>query len=101
MTSPLRRLLGLLRPSAPLVAGAVLAASVSAAAAAGYAWLIGPLLRSVLLSEPMSDVKQENVLDFTAQYAALDRRTHRNDAEHACQEQGKTTAQRSCHHFGS
>jgi len=53
MTSPLRRLLGLLRPSAPLVAGAVLAAAVSAAAAAGYAWLIGPLLRSVLLSEPM------------------------------------------------
>src|SRR5262249_43021507 len=28
-------------------------AAVSAAAAAGYAWLIGPLLRSVLLSEPM------------------------------------------------
>ena len=53
MTSPLRRLIGLLRPSAPLVAGAVLAAAVSAAAAAGYAWLIGPLLRSVLLSEPM------------------------------------------------
>jgi subfamily B ATP-binding cassette protein MsbA len=35
------------------VAGAILAAAVSAVAAAGYAWLIGPLLRSVLLSEPM------------------------------------------------
>jgi subfamily B ATP-binding cassette protein MsbA len=53
MTSTLGRLLALLRPSARLVAGAVLAAMVSAAAAAGYAWLIGPLLRSVLLSEPM------------------------------------------------
>ena len=53
MTSTLGRLLGLLRPSARLVAGAVLAATVSAAAAAGYAWLIGPLLRSVLLSEPL------------------------------------------------
>ena len=53
MTSTLGRLLGLLRPSARLVAGAILAATVSAAAAAGYAWLIGPLLRSVLLSEPM------------------------------------------------
>ncbi len=53
MTSTLRRLLRLLRPSAPLVIGAVLAAGLSAAAAAGYAWLIGPLLRSVLVSEPM------------------------------------------------
>ncbi len=53
MNSTLGRLLALLRPSARLVAGAVLAAAVSAAAAAGYAWLIGPLLRSVLLSEPM------------------------------------------------
>ena len=53
MTSTLGRLLGLLRPSARLVVGAVLAATVSAAAAAGYAWLIGPLLRSVLLSEPV------------------------------------------------
>ena len=53
MTSTLVRLLALLRPSARLVIGAVLAALVSAAAAAGYAWLIGPLLRSVLLSEPM------------------------------------------------
>jgi subfamily B ATP-binding cassette protein MsbA len=53
MTSTLGRLLGLLRPSARLVIGAVLAAAVSAAAAAGYAWLIGPLLRSVLLSEPL------------------------------------------------
>ena len=53
MTSTLGRLLALLRPSARLVAGAVLAAAVSAAAAAGYAWLIGPLLRSVLLSEPL------------------------------------------------
>jgi subfamily B ATP-binding cassette protein MsbA len=53
MNSTLRRLLGLLRPSARLVMGAVFAAAVSAAAAAGYAWLIGPLLRSVLLSEPM------------------------------------------------
>ena len=53
MTSTLGRLLGLLRPSARLVIGAVLAAVVSAAAAAGYAWLIGPLLRSVLLSEPL------------------------------------------------
>ena len=53
MTSTLGRLLGLLRPSARLVIGAVLAATVSAAAAAGYAWLIGPLLRSVLLSEPL------------------------------------------------
>ncbi len=52
MTSTLGRLLGLLRPSARLVTGAVIAATVSAAAAAGYAWLIGPLLRSVLLSEP-------------------------------------------------
>jgi ATP-binding cassette, subfamily B, bacterial MsbA len=53
MTSTLARLLGLLRPSARLVAGAMLAAALSAAAAAGYAWLIGPLLRSVLLSEPL------------------------------------------------
>jgi len=53
MTSTLARLLSLLRPSARLVAGAVLAAAVSAAAAAGYAWLIGPILRSVLLSEPL------------------------------------------------
>ena len=53
MTSTLGRLLALFRPSARLVVGAVLAAAVSAAAAAGYAWLIGPLLRSVLLSEPM------------------------------------------------
>ena len=53
MISTLGRLLALLRPSARLVSGAVLAAVVSAAAAAGYAWLIGPLLRSVLLSEPM------------------------------------------------
>lgn len=53
MTSTLGRLLALLRPSARLVAGAMLAAAVSAAAAAGYAWLIGPLLRGVLLSEPM------------------------------------------------
>src|SRR5215831_17565561 len=53
MTSTLGRLLGLLRPSARLVVGAILAAMVSAAAAAGYAWLIGPLLRSVLLSEPL------------------------------------------------
>ncbi len=53
MTSTLGRLLGLLRPSARLVIGAVLAAAVSATAAAGYAWLIGPLLRSVLLSEPL------------------------------------------------
>ena len=53
MTSTLGRLLRLLRPSARLVAGAILAAAVSAVAAAGYAWLIGPLLRSVLLSEPM------------------------------------------------
>ncbi len=52
MTSTLRRLLGLLRPSASLVLGAVLAAAVSAGAAAGYAWLIGPLLRAVLISEP-------------------------------------------------
>ncbi|HUM13306.1 MAG TPA: ABC transporter ATP-binding protein [Myxococcaceae bacterium] len=53
MNSTLGQLLGLLRPSARLVTGAVLASVVSAAAAAGYAWLIGPLLRSVLLSEPM------------------------------------------------
>ncbi|HET6981631.1 MAG TPA: ABC transporter ATP-binding protein [Myxococcaceae bacterium] len=53
MTSTLGRLLALLRPSARLVVGAVLASMVSAAAASGYAWLIGPLLRSVLLSEPM------------------------------------------------
>ena len=53
MTSTLRRLLGLLRPSVRLVVPAVLAAALSAAAAAGYAWLMGPLLRSVLLSEPM------------------------------------------------
>src|SRR5678815_3292551 len=53
MTSTLVRLLALLRPSARLVGGAVLAAMVSAAAAAGYAWLIGPLLRSGRLSEPM------------------------------------------------
>ena len=53
MNSTLGRLLGLLRPSARLVVGAVLAAAVSAAAAAGYAWLIGPLLRSVLLSDSM------------------------------------------------
>ncbi|HEY1416806.1 MAG TPA: ABC transporter ATP-binding protein, partial [Myxococcaceae bacterium] len=53
MTSTLGRLLALLRPSTRLVVGALLASMVSAAAAAGYAWLIGPLLRSVLLSEPM------------------------------------------------
>jgi subfamily B ATP-binding cassette protein MsbA len=54
MTSTLGRLLRLLRPSAPRVVGAVLAATVSAAAAAAYAWLIGPLLRGVLLGEPVS-----------------------------------------------
>jgi len=54
MTSTLGRLIRLLRPSAPRVVGAVLAAAVSAAAAAAYAWLIGPLLRGVLLGEPVS-----------------------------------------------
>jgi ATP-binding cassette, subfamily B, bacterial MsbA len=54
MTSTLGRLLRLLRPSAPRVMGAVLAAVVSAAAAAAYAWLIGPLLRGVLLGEPVA-----------------------------------------------
>src|SRR3974390_2363005 len=38
---------------------------------------------------------------LAALFVPLDRRTRRNHAEHARQEQGKTTAQRSCHHSGS
>ncbi|MGO8968837.1 MAG: ABC transporter ATP-binding protein [Myxococcaceae bacterium] len=49
LATPLRRLLGLLRPYRLRVALALLAAAVSAAAAAGYAWLVGPLLKGVLL----------------------------------------------------
>jgi ATP-binding cassette, subfamily B, bacterial MsbA len=49
LATPLRRLLGLLRPYRLKVAAALLAAAISAAAAAGYAWLVGPLLKGVLL----------------------------------------------------
>jgi ATP-binding cassette, subfamily B, bacterial MsbA len=49
LATPLRRLWGLLRPYRVRVALALLAAAVSAVAAAGYAWLVGPLLKGVLL----------------------------------------------------
>jgi subfamily B ATP-binding cassette protein MsbA len=49
LATPLRRLWGLLRPYRLRVALALVAASVSAAAAATYAWLVGPLLKGVLL----------------------------------------------------
>ncbi len=51
MSSTIARLLALLRPSALRVAGALLAAAVSAAAAGAYAWMIGPLLRGVLVGD--------------------------------------------------
>ncbi|HMK72881.1 MAG TPA: hypothetical protein VK454_06060, partial [Myxococcaceae bacterium] len=54
LASPLRRLLGLLRPYRGRVALAVCAAAVSAAAAAAYAWLVGPLLKGVLVGGPVS-----------------------------------------------
>jgi ATP-binding cassette, subfamily B, bacterial MsbA len=49
LATPLRRLLGLLRPYRVRVGWALVAAAVSAAAAAVYAWLVGPLLKGVLL----------------------------------------------------
>ena len=49
LATPLRRLVGLLRPYRLRVAVALLAAAISAAAAAAYAWLVGPLLKGVLL----------------------------------------------------
>jgi ATP-binding cassette, subfamily B, bacterial MsbA len=49
LATPLRRLLGLLRPHRLKVAAALVAATISAIAAAGYAWLVGPLLKGVLL----------------------------------------------------
>src|SRR5450631_2286292 len=49
LATPLRRVWGLLRPYRARVALAVGAACISAAAAATYAWLVGPLLKGVLL----------------------------------------------------
>lgn len=49
LASPLGRLWGLLRPYRLRVGFALVAAAVSAAAAAAYAWLVGPLLKGVLL----------------------------------------------------
>jgi subfamily B ATP-binding cassette protein MsbA len=49
LATPLRRVWGLLRPYRVRVALAVFAACISAAAAATYAWLVGPLLKGVLL----------------------------------------------------
>jgi ATP-binding cassette, subfamily B, bacterial MsbA len=49
LASPLRRLWGLLRPYRLRVGLALVAAATSAAAAATYAWLVGPLLKGVLL----------------------------------------------------
>jgi subfamily B ATP-binding cassette protein MsbA len=49
LATPLRRVWGLLRPYRARVALAVVAACISAAAAATYAWLVGPLLKGVLL----------------------------------------------------
>ena len=49
LATPLGRLWGLLRPYRFRVGLALGAAAVSAAAAAGYAWLVGPLLKGVLL----------------------------------------------------
>jgi subfamily B ATP-binding cassette protein MsbA len=49
LATPLRRLWGLLRPHRVRVGLAVVAACISAAAAATYAWLVGPLLKGVLL----------------------------------------------------
>jgi subfamily B ATP-binding cassette protein MsbA len=46
--SDLRRLLSYVRPYWPAALGAVIASLAAAAAAAAYAWLIGPLLESVL-----------------------------------------------------
>ena len=54
LASPLRRLLGLLRPYRFRVALAVVAATISAAAAATYAGLVGPLLKGVLVGGPVS-----------------------------------------------
>jgi ATP-binding cassette, subfamily B, bacterial MsbA len=54
LASPLRRLLGLLRPYRVRVALAVCAAAISAAAAATYASLVGPLLKGVLVGGPVS-----------------------------------------------
>lgn len=53
LATPLRRLLGLLRPYRLRVALAAFAAAMSAAAAAVYAWLVGPLLKGVLLGGPV------------------------------------------------
>ncbi|HYX92831.1 MAG TPA: ABC transporter ATP-binding protein, partial [Myxococcaceae bacterium] len=44
----LRRLLAYARPHWPLALGAIVASCVAAAAAAAYAYLIGPLLQAVL-----------------------------------------------------
>jgi len=49
LATPLRRLFGLLRPYRLRVIVALVAAAISAAAAATYAWLVGPLLKGVLL----------------------------------------------------
>ncbi len=46
--SDLRRLLLYVRPYWPAALGAVIASCLAAGAAAAYAWLIGPLLKSVL-----------------------------------------------------
>jgi ATP-binding cassette, subfamily B, bacterial MsbA len=62
LASPLRRLLGLLRPHRARVALALLAAATSAAAAALYAWLVGPLLQGVLVGGPV----QLGPLEFPA-----------------------------------
>jgi subfamily B ATP-binding cassette protein MsbA len=51
--TPLRRLLTLLRPYRVRVTLALLAAAISAAAAATYAWLVGPLLKGVLIGGPV------------------------------------------------
>lgn len=48
----LRRLLSYLRPYSLSAAGAVLASCIAAGAAATYAYLIGPLLESVLTGKP-------------------------------------------------
>ncbi|WP_338871168.1 ABC transporter ATP-binding protein [Myxococcus stipitatus] len=49
-----RRLLGYLRPYRTLLAAGVCASLVAAAATSAYAWVVGPLLRAVLTSQPVT-----------------------------------------------
>ncbi len=65
--SDVRRLLSYIRPYWPLALGAVIASCAAAAAAAGYAWLVGPMLESVLRGGQM----QVAGIAFSAEDAAF------------------------------